>query len=243
MSSETFSIAITGDLHAGATPPGALRAEFASVDDEAELLLIAGDLTDHGSLEEAELLGAELANLRLPKVAVLGNHDHEHGEAEELMRALTRMGIRVLDGDLALFGERVAIAGAKGFCGGFGRAALQPWGEEVIKSFVLEAVNEALKLEAALARAQAYPVRVALTHYAPIKSTVEGENPEVLPFLGSSRLADAIEQFGATLAVHGHAHNGHLEGTTAGGIPVYNAAATLLRSRFGRAYRVVRVGR
>lgn len=234
-------VAATGDLHARLDRPGRLRRIFLEVNDEADLLLLAGDLTDHGDPEEAEQIADELSVVRVPIVAVLGNHDHELGKAAEVTRALTRGGIRVLDGSFYVFEKRLAVVGVKGFCGGFGQATLEPWGEETIKRFVLEAVDEALKLESALARAKDFRKRIALLHYAPVHGTIEGENPEIAPFLGCSRLAEPIDKFGATLAVHGHAHKGQLSSTTPGGVPVHNVVMSSLHERLGRRFVVLEV--
>jgi Icc-related predicted phosphoesterase len=234
-------VAMVGDLHARLDRPGRVRRHLRGVNDEADLLLLAGDLTDHGDPHEAELLAEELEAVRVPKVAVLGNHDHEQGKAAEIAHALSRGGIRVLDGDVFVFDKRLGVAGVKGFCGGFDQATLEPWGEEILKRFVLEAVNESLKLETALARIRGLERRIALLHYSPVHATIEGEMPEIAPFLGCSRLEEPIDKFAAVFAVHGHAHHGQVEGRTARGIPVYNAAMELLLERLGRSYRVVEV--
>jgi len=234
-------IAAVGDLHARLDRPGRLRRALRDVNDEAELLLLAGDLTDQGLLEEAEMLADELSGVRVPKVAVLGNPDPEQGRAAELIHLLGRGGIRVLDGDVHVFDGRVAIAGVKGFCGGFDDATLEPWGEQIVKQFVLEAVNESLKLETALARVRGFEKRIALMHYAPVHQTIVGEEPEIAPFLGCSRLSEPLDKFAATLAVHGHAHKGQLSGKTPLGRPVYNAAMELLEERTGRKFLVLEV--
>ena len=163
-------------------------------------------------------------------MAVLGNHDHESGKAAELTAILRDGGIHVLDGDrFLLAGGQVGIAGVKGFAGGFDRSILQSFGENAIKVFVQEALNEALKLEAAFSQIDECDVRIALLHYAPIRTTCEGERPEVIPFLGSSRLAEPLEHYEATICFHGHAHHGTVAGRTAGGTPVYNVSLPLLR--------------
>jgi Icc-related predicted phosphoesterase len=234
-------IAAVGDLHARLDRPGRLRRALREVNDEADLLLLAGDLTDQGLLEEAEMLMDELSVVRVPKVAVLGNHDHEQGKAAELAHLLARGGVRVLDGDVYVFDNRVGIAGVKGFGGGFDGATLEPWGEQIVKQFVLEAVNESLKLETALARVRQFDKRIALMHYAPIHQTIVGEEPEIVPFLGCSRLSEPVDKFAATLAIHGHAHRGQLTGQTPRGRPVYNAAMELLVERTGRRFLVLEV--
>jgi Icc-related predicted phosphoesterase len=224
----TVRLAAMSDIHVGKTGQGGLAPVFAQVSERADLLVLCGDLTDYGLPEEARVLAREIATaLRVPCVAVLGNHDFEAGKADEVRQILVDAGVTVLDGDSCEM-QGVGFAGVKGFCGGFGRGALGPWGEDIIKSFVHEAVNEAFKLESALARLRA-PHRVALLHYSPIRATVEGEPLEIFPYLGSSRLEEPLARYPVTAVIHGHAHNGALEGRTASGTPVYNVAMPLLR--------------
>jgi Icc-related predicted phosphoesterase len=174
-------------------------------------------------------------------VAVLGNHDFESDKQDEIRQIITDAGVVVLDGDACEM-HGVGIAGVKGFGGGFGQRALGPWGEPIIKQFVHEAVNEALKMEAALARLRTTRI-VALLHYAPVQQTVEGEPPEIYPFIGSSRLEEPIGRYPVSLVVHGHAHRGQLEGVTKSGAPVYNVSLPLLARTFpGRpAFRVFEI--
>lgn len=195
----------------------------------ARIAVLCGDLTDHGRPEQARVLAADLATyLKIPIVAVLGNHDHEAGEHEEVARILSEEGgVHVLDGDCVAI-DGIGFAGTKGFCGGFGRATLEPWGEKILKQFVQETINEARKLENGMARLRV-DKRVAVLHYAPIRQTVEGELTEIIPFLGSQRLVEPINTFHATVALHGHAHHGSPMGKTSAGIPVYNCALPLLR--------------
>lgn len=173
----------------------------------------------------------ELAEAKVPTIAVLGNHDFESGEQDEVKRILIEGGVHVLDGDAHEVGG-VGFAGVKGFGGGFGQRALGPWGEDAIKRFVQEAVDESLKLEAALARLRT-PIRVVLLHYAPVEDTVRGEPPTIYPFLGSSRLEEPIDRYHAHAVFHGHAHSGSPDGRTKGGIPVYNVSLPLLRAAAG----------
>jgi Icc-related predicted phosphoesterase len=217
------------DLHVGRTIPIAVRHAFDKARQEANVLVLCGDLTDRGLEEEAELLGQELAPLALPVAAVLGNHDHESGHVEEVTRVLTRHGVHVLDGD-AVELAGIGFAGVKGFGGGFGRGALGAWGEPAIKAFVQEALDEALKLERALAQLRTKH-RVALLHYSPIRATVEGEPPDIFPFLGSSRLEEPINRYPVDAVLHGHAHRGAFEGRTTADVPVYNISAPLLIAR------------
>ena len=207
-------VAAVGDLHCTKTSQGALQPLFAAASANADVLLLCGDLTDYGLPEEARVLARELgAALRIPAVGVLGNHDYESGQHEEVVQILRDAGVVILDGD----GCEVAglgIGGVKGLGGGFGERALQPWGEDIMKRFVRETVDEALKLESALARLRT-PQRVAILHYSPIQATVEGEPPELYPFLGSSRLEEPLNRYPVSLVFHGHAHRGQAGGPDA----------------------------
>lgn len=227
MTAETIRIAAVADVHCSKANQGSLLPIFAAASDMADVLLICGDLTDYGFPEEARNLLAELAAVKIPVIAVLGNHDYESGNVEDVKKILIDGGVRLLDGEsVEVLG--VGFAGVKGFGGGFGRRTLEPWGEEATKAFVHEAVTEALKLESALARLQT-PQRVAVLHYAPIEATVEGEPREIFPFLGSGRLEEPLNRYGVAAAFHGHAHRGSPEGRTSVGIPVYNVALPVLR--------------
>jgi Icc-related predicted phosphoesterase len=218
------------DLHCSKTSQGQLQPLFAQLAHAVDVLLLGGDLTDYGLPEEAHILAHELAGVRLPLVAVLGNHDFESGKQDEVRHILAAAGVTVLDGESCEV-HGVGVAGVKGFAGGFGRGTLGAWGEDVIKLFVREAINEALKLETALARLRT-PQRIALLHYAPIPDTVEGEPHEIYPFLGCGRLAEPLHRYPVTAAFHGHAHKGTHAGKTSGGIPVYNVSLPLLRRAF-----------
>jgi Icc-related predicted phosphoesterase len=224
-------LAAVGDLHIKKTSQGQLQPLLAPVNDHADVLLLCGDLTDYGLREEAVILAKELnAVVRIPIVAVLGNHDFESGQHEEVCRILTEAGVKMLDGE-AFEVQGVGIAGAKGFSGGFGRATLGAWGEPATKRFVQEAIDEATKLEGALARLRTER-RVALLHYSPIRATVENEPLEIMSYLGTSRLEEPLNRHPVDVVFHGHAHHGELEGRTSGGIPVYNVAMPLLLQRF-----------
>jgi Icc-related predicted phosphoesterase len=198
--------------------------------DSADILLLCGDLTDYGLPEETHVLAEELSAARIPIIAVLGNHDFESGKQDEVAQILTAAGVRVLDGDACEI-HGVGFAGVKGFAGGFGRRSLGPWGENMIKQFVNEAIQEALKLESALAKLRTSQ-RIAVLHYSPIEATVQGEPPEIFAFLGSSRLEDPLIRYPVTAVVHGHAHRGYPEGKTVNNIPVYNVAKPLLQRTF-----------
>lgn len=221
-------LAATADLHYTRTSKGTLDELFRHASGEADVLVICGDLTDYGLREEAEMLAEDLlANCAVPVVAVLGNHDFESGHQEEVKEVLTGSGVILLDGDACEF-DSVGIAGAKGFAGGFGTGLLAPWGEPMIKAFVQESVDEALKLESALRRLKTQH-RVVLLHYSPVVGTVEGEPPEIFAFLGSSRLEEPLARYPVDMVLHGHAHRGRAEATTDGGTPVYNVSAAVLK--------------
>jgi len=223
-------VAAISDLHYSKTSPGALQPLFAEITQSADILVLAGDLTDYGLAEEARVLAKDLTStLKIPAVGVLGNHDYEAGEEKEIAKILHDAGVRMLDGDTYEV-HGIGFAGVRGFCGGFGRGALGAWGEPVIKAFVHEAIQEALKLETALARLK-NEHRIAVLHYAPIRETVEGEALEIYSFLGSSRLEEPLSRYEVTAVFHGHAHAGSLEGKTTKGAPVYNVSIPLLRQR------------
>jgi Icc-related predicted phosphoesterase len=236
----TVRIAALGDIHLGGRglePP--LQMLFSQVSAHADVLALCGDLTDRGDPEEARQMAKALGSVTVPIVAVLGNHDYECGKVSEITRILCDAGVRVLDGDaVELLG--VGFAGAKGFAGGFGRGALGPWGEPLIKQFVREAVDEALKLETALSRLRTER-KVALLHYAPIAATVEGEPREIYPYLGSSRLEEPLGRYPVDVVFHGHAHHGAPQGRTMGDVPVYNVSMMLLQRTYPDrpAFRVV----
>jgi Icc-related predicted phosphoesterase len=233
-------VAAVGDLHCRATSAGAYVSLFTEMSAAADVVVLAGDLTDLGLPDEAAVLAHEISScIRVPVVAVLGNHDFESNREADVTRTLTDIGVHVLDGQSVELHE-VGFAGVKGFAGGFGERTLQPWGEPSIKHFVREAVEESLKLESALAKLRTLR-RVVVVHYAPTRDTVVGEPLEIYPFLGSSRLEEPIARFGVDAVFHGHAHHGSLEGRVLGGIPVYNVAMPLLtRSYTGRPpFRVI----
>jgi Icc-related predicted phosphoesterase len=230
-------IAATADLHFTPQRYGALRDQMNRVRDDADVLVVAGDLTNYGQPEEMEPLLNALVRLRVPVIVVLGNHDFESGKEAELVRMMTDEGIKVLDGS-AYERDGVGFAGTKGFVGGFGRGMLTAFGEIEIKNFVRAGIDEAVKLERAMSQLRTEK-RVVVLHYSPIAATVEGEAPEIFPFLGTSRLAEVVDRHGANLVVHGHAHHGKLEGKTTAGIPVHNVAITLLQAQTPSAvYRI-----
>ena len=223
-------IAALADVHYGKDLGESQQAMYREISEKADVLLVCGDITDYGLPEEAEVALKEFRAVTIPIVAVLGNHDYESGQEAEVRSVLQGGGLKLLDGESVEVGG-VGFAGAKGFCGGFGRRTLEPWGEKMMKQFVKESLDETLKLESALARLRG-PHRVVVLHYAPIQATVEGEPPEIFAFLGSSRLEDPINRYGCHAVFHGHAHRGSPEGKTQSGIPVYNVSVSLMRKAF-----------
>jgi Icc-related predicted phosphoesterase len=223
-----MKIAAVGDLHCRADTRPAVAAALQGVDGEAECLLLAGDLTDHGTPDEAAWLAEELAKFNLPRVAVFGNHDYEAGQEQVVRQKLAEAGVKVLDGEPVALSDELGIAGIKGFAGGFEHAQLQRFGESILKQFVDACIAEELKLENALFQLRTR-IRIALLHYAPCRSTLEGEPLEIFPFLGATRLSSPLDQLRPALAIHGHAHRGNLRGATRGGVPVYNVALPVLR--------------
>lgn len=235
-------VAAVADIHLGGKGFDApLQNLLGHVSEHADVLALCGDLTDRGEPEEARLMAKALASVTVPIVAVLGNHDYESGKEREVARILCDAGVHVLDGDShEVLG--IGFAGIKGFAGGFGRRALGPWGEGLIKQFVREAVEEALKLETALGQLRTER-RVALLHYSPIAGTVMGEPLEIYPYLGSSRLEEPLTRYPVDVVFHGHAHHGSPEGKTMGDVPVYNVSMVLLQEHFPNqpAFRVVEI--
>jgi uncharacterized protein len=230
-------IAATADLHFVPASHRAVLEQLGRARDEADVLVLAGDLTNYGQPAEMDPLLNALVRLRLPIIAVLGNHDYESGKEQELMQMMTAAGVKVLDGT-GYERDGVGFAGAKGFVGGFGRGVLTAFGEPEIKVFVKASIDETLKLERGMSQLRAAK-RVVVLHYSPIAATVQGEAPEIFPFLGTSRLAEVIDRHGADLVVHGHAHHGTLCGKTTAGVPVHNVAITLLQAQQPpAAYRI-----
>ncbi|MFL5811179.1 MAG: metallophosphoesterase [Flavisolibacter sp.] len=225
-------IAAVGDVHVKESDKGKWTEFFKTVSSAADVLVIAGDLTDTGDEMEAEVLAEELKACSIPIVAVLGNHDHEKGRHKLIRQILLKAGVHMLDGE-AIIVAGIGFAGIKGFGGGFGRHMLSFFGEGAMKAFVQEAVDEALHLDRALARLESEHAnlkKIAVLHYAPIHDTVVGEPEPIFPFLGCSRLAEPLNRHKVVAAFHGHAHIGSLEGQTSDGIKVYNVSRPVLIS-------------
>jgi Icc-related predicted phosphoesterase len=227
---DSVRLAAMGDLHYTKTSHGKLQPIFEQIAENADILLLCGDLVDYGLPEETEILSKELSVVKIPILAVLGNHELESGKQDEVQKILSSAGVNILDGNACEI-HGIGFAGVKGFAGGFGQHSLQPWGEPAIKKFVQESIDEALKLESALAKLRTQH-RIALLHYSPIQGTVEGEPHPIYPFLGSSRLEEPLNRYNVTAVFHGHAHHGRPEGRTQTGVPVYNVAIKVLREHY-----------
>ena len=233
-------VAAIGDLHVMEDSVAPYRELFSEVSTQADVLVLCGDLTNFGKTSEAEILAEDIRSCSIPVLGVLGNHDYECGQPEEVARILHEAGMTVLD-EQAIEIDGVGFAGVKGFLGGFGRGELAPFGEPIVKAFVDEALNEARKLENGL-RSLRTDRSVAVLHYSPTEETLEGEPEAIFQYLGSARLADAIDRFENVKAVvHGHAHHGKYEGRTPRGTPVYNVAQFVCREKFGRPYALIEV--
>jgi Icc-related predicted phosphoesterase len=224
-------IAAVGDIHVKENDKGKWQEFFKEVSKQSDLLLICGDLTDTGDEGEAQILSEELRACSVPVVAVLGNHDFEKGRHKLIRQIVQKENIHVLDGEAIVLGD-VGIAGVKGFGGGFDNHMLSMFGEGAMKAFVQEAVDEALRLDRALARLDAdhekVTKKIAIMHYSPIKETVIGEPEAIYPFLGCSRLSEPLNRRQVIAAFHGHAHIGTLEGRTSSGVRVFNVAKQIL---------------
>lgn len=233
----TIRVAAVGDIHLGTASEGVLRPAIQSLRECADVLLLAGDLTRHGTADEARVVAGELADAPVPVVAVLGNHDYHGEQPEQIVQILEEQGVRTLEGEAAVLdlgGFRLGVAGTKGFGGGFPGRALEAFGEPEIKAFARrsEACAEGLRAALDELKSADCDFRIALTHYSPVPETLAGESPEIFPFLGSYLLAQAIDEGGADLAVHGHAHSGCEQGMTNGGVRVRNVAQPLIRRAF-----------
>ncbi len=224
-------VAAVGDIHVKETDKGKWQEYFKEVSKQSDMLLICGDLTDTGDEAEAHVLSEELRACSVPVVAVLGNHDFEKGRHKLIRQVIQKENINILDGEAVVVND-IGIAGVKGFGGGFDNHMLSMFGEAAMKAFVQEAVDEALRLDRALARLDAdhghVGKKIAIMHYSPIKETVVGEPEAIFPFLGCSRLSEPLNRRDVVAAFHGHAHIGTLEGKTSSGVRVFNVAKPIL---------------
>jgi uncharacterized protein len=233
---KSVRIAAVGDFHCGVEDAGRYRELFARANDEADVLILAGDLTRRGTPAEMRVVCGELADVKIPILAVYGNHDHEGGEIDQANAILRERGVHLLGAEPFELNEHVGFAGAKGFMGGFGRWTLTAFGEAETKAFVGATLEEVQRLEFGLRRLST-PIRVAVLHYSPTLETVVGEPEQIFPFLGNDRLAEPLDRFGVAVAFHGHAHHGTFRGTTPGGVPVFNVSLSLIRQeKVGEMY-------
>jgi len=222
-----IKIAAMGDVHMQQTIQNSYKNIFEEISKEADILVLAGDLTDHGTKEEAQMLVEELKSCTIPIVGVLGNHDFTSGHQADISKILSP-GCMFLLGDEPIEIKGVGFAGTKGFGGGFGSHMLGAFGEDELKHLVYKTLNESLKLEESLTKITASK-KIVVMHYSPVRETLIGESEEIFPFLGSSRLEEPIDNFNVNVVFHGHAHYGSLHGETLKGIPVYNVAIPVLK--------------
>ena len=230
-------VAAVGDIHFGQDSAGTLRPHLEGIAEQADVYVLAGDLTRLGAPEEAAVLARELRDVPLPIVAVLGNHDYHSDQEKAVTDVLEDAGIRVLEGESTVIqvdGGPVGIAGVKGFGHGFAGACGSDFGEPMMKAFVRHAQEAADRLREALEDLARSGVehRVALMHYSPTEGTLRGERPEIYPFLGSYLLGEAVDRAGADVAIHGHAHGGTEKGVTPGGIQVRNVAQPVINQAY-----------
>jgi Icc-related predicted phosphoesterase len=229
-------VAAAGDVHCREGNREQVVAAFAALPDDVDLVLLAGDLTSHGTVAEVEIVVAAAAATAAPVFTVLGNHDWQAGLGAELIEALRRGGVTVLDGDAATLeidGVEVGVVGAKGFVGGFAPHRMADFGEPSLRSVYAETGAEVEALGAALAAVATAALRLVVLHYSPSAATLAGEPPELFALMGSDRLAAPILEHGPDLVVHGHAHAGSPEGRI-GATPVYNVSVPVL----GRDFRI-----
>lgn len=231
-------VAAVADVHIGEADAGLYRDLFAAANDEADVLVLCGDLTRRGLAAEFKLVVAELTDVKIPIIAVFGNHDYEAGEITDGGALLRGRGVHLLAGDAFQLNDSVGFAGVKGYMGGFGRGTLTSFGEPETKAFVGCAIEESQKLEMALRRLST-PIKIVVLHYAPVMGTVQGEPEFIYPYLGTDRLAEAIDRYGASAVFHGHAHSGTFHGETPAGIPVFNVSLPLLHNdKIARMYYI-----
>lgn len=238
----TIKIAAVADIHIRTNDKGTWASHFEDISKKADVLLLCGDLTDTGDEEEATVLAEELTSCSIPVLAVLGNHDYEKGREKTIRTILQHSNVKMLDGESVVV-KNIGFAGIKGFGGGFDDYMLSMFGENAMKAFVQEVVDESLKLDRALARLDQDNhniKKVSILHYSPIKDTVLGEPEEIFPFLGSSRMVEPLERRNVSVAFHGHAHKGQLEGRTPGGVKVLNVALPILkRNKFKSPFYIL----
>ena len=228
---EKTRIAAVADIHVKTTDKGVWSEYFREISKKADILLIGGELTFTGDEVEAQVLSEELKSCNIPVAVVLGNHDHEKGRQKLIRHIIQNENVHVLEGEFVILGK-VGVAGVKGFGGGFDNHMLSLFGEEAMKAFVKEAVNESLNLDRALKRMgeeHEGVKQIVLMHYSPVKGTLEGEPEEVFPFLGCSRLEEPLSRHKVNAVFHGHAHKGKIEAVTQYGLNIFNVAWSVLQ--------------
>jgi uncharacterized protein len=226
----TVRVAAAGDLHVDESGREAVATAIAAMARDADIILLAGDLTTHGEPEQAAILADACRDVGKPVITVLGNHDLHVDRGDEVDEVLRGAGIVVLDrsNPTAVVGDcRVGVAGVKGFVGGFGGHTLPDFGERSLREIYAETGAEVDALAAGLREIAACPLRIALMHYAPTYETLVGEPTEIWSFLGSERFAAPIVEHRPDLVLHGHAHAGRLQGSLQG-VPVYNVSIPVM---------------
>jgi uncharacterized protein len=230
----TLRVAAAGDIHSRESRRAEVESAFASLQGKADLVLLAGDLTSHGTPEEARILAHATSGLDAAVIAVLGNHDWHAGRSEEIVAVLEEAGVTVLDRASTvreIGGIEVGIVGTKGFVGGFPGSYLPDFGEPLLRRVYAEGIAEVGAIDAGLRSVSMCPVRILMLHYSPTDTTLEGEPPGIWTFLGTDRMAAPIAEHSPDLVVHGHAHAGRFEGRV-GEVPVYNVSVPVMERDF-----------
>jgi Icc-related predicted phosphoesterase len=230
----SIRIAAAGDIHASKATRAETLEAFADVAERADLVLLAGDLTNYGEVEEAEVVADACRGVAIPVVAVLGNHDYHSDRQADVTAALVDAGVVVLERSSAIVpvgGATVGVAGVKGFVGGFGRGQWANFGEPLFRAAYAETTADVEALDSALRAIAGAQVRIALLHYAPVVDTLEGEPVELRLVLGAERLATPIAEHRPDLVLHGHAHAGSYAGSI-DGVPVHNVAVHVTGETF-----------
>ena len=230
----TVRIAAAGDVHASESRRADLERAFAELGEDVDLVLLAGDLTTYGEPDQAAVLARAVRDVRIPVVAVLGNHDWHSNRRDEVVTVLAQAGVDVLDRSWAIYdvdGIEVGIVGTKGFVGGFPDSQLPDFGEPLLREVYAETGREVDAIEQGLRAIERCPIRIVLLHYAPTRSTLEGEPRTIWAFLGTDRMAPPIEAHRPDLVLHGHGHAGRFEGSIED-VPVFNVSVPVIRRDF-----------
>ncbi len=227
-------IAAAGDVHASEATRERVGRAFADLEGDADVVLLAGDLTTTGEPDQARVLADACRNLSIPVFAVLGNHDFHAGRAGDVQRVLEEAGVLMLDRSCRtceIAELELGVIGAKGFVGGFPGSALPDFGESLLREVYAETTRQTDAIAQGLQAIVHCDLRIVLLHYAPVEATLEGEPTGLHVLLGSDRLATPIAEYGADLVLHGHAHAGSFEGHI-GQVPVYNVAVPVIGRDF-----------